>query len=118
MARIQNGVVVNLEFFDSYARETDTLRNVYDLMIEIGDTYADGKFFRNGVEMISHRESIYKMLRDYDSALTNIAAYVSAPVSLSEGESPTIDDRKEAILERVNDMLSALNIMEVTPSEQ
>lgn len=118
MARIQNGVVVNLEFYDDNVNETDKLKNVGELLIEIDDTYADGKFYRNGVEVLTFRNRLKNMLSNYDTALTELASYVSAPVALSEDDTePTLEERKQAILIRLNDMLSALDTLEVTPSE-
>lgn len=118
MARIQNGVVVNLEFYDDNANETDELKNVGELLIEIDDTYSDGKFYRNGVEVLTFRNRLKNMLSNYDTALTELASYVSAPVALSEDDTePTLEERKQAILIRLNDMLSALDTLEVTPSE-
>lgn len=118
MARIQNGVVVNLEFYDDNANETDELKNVGELLIEIDDTYSDGKFYRNGVEVLTFRNRLKNMLSNYDTALTELASYVSAPVALSEDDTePTLEERKQSILIRLNDMLSALDTLEVTPSE-
>ena len=51
MARIKNGVVVNVEWCPDNTAETKSLKDMYDLPVVIGDTWKDGKFYR-GVEEI------------------------------------------------------------------
>lgn len=97
MARLKDGVVVNLEVCSTYARETDELKNTYDLMLDIGDTYTNGRFYRNGVKVMTSRERVRKMISDYDNALAEIAAHVSAPVTASDDES-TVEARKQGII--------------------
>ena len=62
MARLENGVVVNIEWLPDRAVETDTLKNMGDIPAGIGDTYSEGKFYRDGVEVVSR-------LRDMENAL-------------------------------------------------
>ena len=111
VARISNGVVINLEIVTDATKETDCLRNTYDLPLEIGDTYSNGHFYHEGREILTYREQLQKMISDYDSALTEISAYISVPLMLAEGEEFTIEKRKQAILARVADMLDALNAL-------
>ena len=56
MARIENGIVVNVEWCSDVICETDTLKNVEDRPVGIGDTYENGKFYRNGVEVLTPLE--------------------------------------------------------------
>ena len=117
LARIENGVVVNLEWVNDDAVDTDNLKNVYDLQVNIGDTYENDKFYRDGVEVITFRKQIQNMLSEYDATLTEIASYIPAVMSLSNTDSSTIDSRKELILSYLNDMVSALEILEVKSDE-
>lgn len=65
MARIENGIVVNVEWCSDRMAETDTLKNTKDRPVANGDTYAEGKFYRNG-ELILNTE---ERLADAENAL-------------------------------------------------
>lgn len=65
MARIDNGIVVNIEWCSDRMAETDTLKNFEGRSIGIGDTYSDGKFYRDGEEIMSTVEK----LADAENAL-------------------------------------------------
>ena len=117
MARIQNGVVVNLEWVNDTIAETDELKNVNDLQIEIGDAYVDNKFYRNGVEIVTFRHLVRKTLENYEKVLDEIEEILSISSIPSESESPTIDDRKRAIISYLEDMFTAFNTLEITPIE-
>ena len=117
LARIENGVVVNLEWVNDDVVDTDNLKNVYDLVINIGDTYENDKFYRDGVEVITFRKQIQKMLSDYDATLTEIASCIPAVMSISNTDNSTIDSRKELILDYLNDMVAALETLEVESDE-
>ena len=121
MARIQNGVVINLEWVDDKTPASDDLKNVYDLLVEIGDTYENNKFYRDGLEVISFRKEIQNAVAGYDSALSDIEAYVT-PVSTfsfrSTRRNLTIEERKQSIVANITDMLTALETLGVTPDEQ
>lgn len=51
MARIENGVVVNIESWDESKQETSSLKNTGDLRVMTGDTYRNGRFYRDGHEI-------------------------------------------------------------------
>lgn len=65
MARIENGVVVNIEWSSDRRTETDTLKNIEDRPVGIGDTYSEGKFYRNGEVILTTAEK----LADAENAL-------------------------------------------------
>lgn len=65
MARIDNGIVVNVEWCSDRASETDTLKDAGDRFVAIGDTYADGHFYRAGEMIMSTAEK----LADAETAL-------------------------------------------------
>lgn len=56
MARITDGVVTNLEWCSDEVPETAELREYEGYSISIGDTWADGKWWRAGEEVLSDAE--------------------------------------------------------------
>lgn len=72
MARIENGVVINVERWSDRMAETDTLKNTADFPVGIGDTYADGRFYRDGVEILTPLEEAQKQIAEYEAALSEI----------------------------------------------
>lgn len=58
MARIENGSVVNIEWCSDRTEEADTLKNIGDRIVEVGDTYSDGKFYRDGEEIFTTAEKL------------------------------------------------------------
>jgi hypothetical protein len=58
MARIENGVVVNIEWCYDDESATETLQNTDGRIVEIGDTYQDGSFWRNGEKILSEVEEL------------------------------------------------------------
>lgn len=112
MARLKDGIVVNLECFDDSTKESDELRHIHDLHIVVGDKYVNGKFYRDNAEIVPYRKQIRNMVKDYDAALTEIAEYVSAPVVISEGEYLSIKSRKQAILSVISSIKAALETSE------
>lgn len=56
MARIENGVVVNMLWFSDREPQTDTLIAVADRPVGIGDTYDGSDFYRDGERILSAQE--------------------------------------------------------------
>ncbi len=56
MARIEDGTVTNLEWCSDDVPETAELREYDGYSICIGDSYADGKWWRDGEEVLSDAE--------------------------------------------------------------
>ena len=69
MARIENGVVVNVEWLPDRAVETDTLKNMGDVPAGIGDTWEEGKFYREGVPVLTAMEEMQAANQDMETAL-------------------------------------------------
>lgn len=65
MARIDNGVVTNVEWHADSVADSETLIGTRDRSVGIGDNYADGRFYRNGTEILSLSEK----LADAENAL-------------------------------------------------
>lgn len=78
MARIENGVVVNVEWCSDRAVETDVLKEMRDIPAGIGDTYEDGKFYRDGEEVISYLEALQKQNAEYEALIDELYAEVTA----------------------------------------
>lgn len=119
IARIENGIVTNLEWVNDDVVNTDDLKDVYDLQVEIGDIYSDGAFYRNNVQIVPYRQQIRDVLAASEAALVEIETCISitAPASIDNDSPPTIEERKQIIIAHLNDILEALKTMEVEPSE-
>lgn len=72
MALIENGTVTNMLWCSDSKTETDTIINPADRPVGIGDTYSNGKFYRDGVEILTPLEEALKKNTEYESALTEI----------------------------------------------
>lgn len=70
MAVIKDGVVVNTIWCSDASPETDIWKDPKDRPVGIGDTYADGKWYRDGVEIITQLE---QALIDLEAAQNQIA---------------------------------------------
>lgn len=58
MARIENSVVVDVEWCSDRTEESDTLKNIGDRHVVSGDTYKDGYFWRDGEKVLSETEEL------------------------------------------------------------
>lgn len=72
MALIKNGTVINVLWCSDSQPESDTIINPADRPVGIGDTYSNGKFYRNGEEVITPLEEALKKNAEYETALTEI----------------------------------------------
>lgn len=72
MALIENGTVANMLWCSDSEPETDILINPADRPVAIGDTYSDGKFYRDEVEILTPLEEALKKNAEYESALSEI----------------------------------------------
>lgn len=69
MARIENGIVINIEWCSDDVSQTETLINIEDRLVNIGNTYIDGKFYDNDIEVLTEKEILYKQLVEYEEEL-------------------------------------------------
>ena len=72
MARIENGLVTNMLWCSDSEPETESLIDPADRPVGIGDTYSDGKFYRDGVEILTPLEAAQKQNAEYEAALSEI----------------------------------------------
>lgn len=56
MARLEDGVVVNLELCSDSEPETTELREYEGYAIRIGDSWEDGKWMRDGAAVLTEAE--------------------------------------------------------------
>lgn len=72
MALIENGTVANMLWCSDSEPETDILLDPAGRPVAIGDTYSYGKFYRDGVEILTPLEEAQKKNAEYESALSEI----------------------------------------------
>lgn len=106
MAQIQNGVVSHIGRYIGRTPETETLVLVNDPMISVGDTYKDGKFYRDGKLISAPIEALYKELSEYSAAFTEIESALGVTVKVQGTIDTIVNARKQAILSRVDEMLN------------
>ena len=69
MAIIENGVITNFLWCSDSVKETDVQVDTGDRLVELGDIYKDGKFYRNGVEVLTQLEEALKRNAEYRATL-------------------------------------------------
>lgn len=57
MALIDNGIVANILWCSDRTAQTETLIDLEDRPVGIGDTFADGKFYRGGEVVMTPLEA-------------------------------------------------------------
>ena len=72
MALIENGAITNMLWCSDSEPETESLINPADRPVAIGDTYSGGKFYRDGVEILTPLEEALKTNAEYEAALSEI----------------------------------------------
>ena len=72
MALIENGTITNMLWCSGSEPETATLIDPADRPVAIGDTYSGGKFYRDGVEILTPLEAALKKNAEYEAALSEI----------------------------------------------
>ena len=69
-ALITNGVVSNIIWlYDGNAQEFPDAVKLGDMPVGIGDTYTDGKFYRDGAEVLTAAEAAQMEAAQYAAAL-------------------------------------------------
>ena len=116
MARIDNGVVTNIEWCSDKQVDTITLVTVGDRYVSIGDTYVDGEFYRDGAKVLTPIEYDLKILTDYANAIQELEKVLGTN-EIAGTCGTMVDSRKQIILSHINDITEALTLMEVTPNE-
>ncbi len=115
MAVIDGGIVTNMIWCSDMQPETDTWKNPADRPVGIGDTYRGGKWYRDGVEILTPLEEAMAQIVAYEAALSKIetAAAPTTPFYAVPGAS--ISDRANAVVANIHDMKAALALLDVQP---
>ena len=72
-AIVDNGAVTNIiALNDRNTNDFPTAVKLGDRPVGIGDTYADGKFYRDGVEVLTPMEQAQEEIDEYKAALNEL----------------------------------------------
>ena len=72
-ALIENGIVTNIIWmYETNAEEFPNAVKLVERQVEIGDTYEDGKFFREGTEVLTAEEAAVQAAALYAEALETL----------------------------------------------
>lgn len=72
-ALIENGIVTNIIWlYETNAEEFPNAVRLGERQVEIGDTYEDGKFFREGTEVLTAEEAAVQAAALYAEALETL----------------------------------------------
>lgn len=76
MVLLEDNVIVNLLWFSNSEEETDALKEVGDYELRIGDTFEDGKWYRDGSELLTPLEEAELKTAEYYNSLTELVEEV------------------------------------------
>lgn len=68
MAVIMDGIVSNMIWCSDTQPETSALKSPGDRPVGIGDTYVDGRFYRDGAEILTPLEEAERKLAALEAA--------------------------------------------------
>lgn len=80
MAVVNNGVVSNIIWCTDNTPETGTWVNCDNRPVAIGDTYADGKFYRDGTEVLTPLEDAQAQLESLSAQNAELLDAMAAMV--------------------------------------
>ena len=83
-ALIDNGIVSNVIVLnDRNASDFPTAVKLGDRPVAIGDTYTDGKFYRDGVEVLTPMEQAQAEMTEYKAALNELGVETEETINES-----------------------------------
>lgn len=68
MALLENGTVTNMIWCSDDEPETEALIDPGQRPVGIGDTYTDGRFYRDGAEILTPLDAAYARLDELEKA--------------------------------------------------
>ena len=77
MARIENGLVVNIEWCSNKQAQTEALIDLEDRPVAIGDTYDGSDFYRDGEKVLTPLEQAQAEIEDMKTALNELGVNVN-----------------------------------------
>lgn len=72
MAVIDNEVVVNMIWCNDNTPDTETQKDPGDRPVGIGDTYTDGKWYRDGVEILTPLEQAQQNAKNLQDQMAEL----------------------------------------------
>ena len=72
MARIENGLVVNIEWCSDRQAQTESLINLADRPVSIGDVFDGSDFYRDGEKVLTPLEQAQAEIEDMKTALNEL----------------------------------------------
>lgn len=72
MVIIDDGTVTNIIWCSDYTPETGTRKDPGGRAVGIGDTYSDGKWYRDGVEILTPLEQAQKNVETLQTQMTEL----------------------------------------------
>lgn len=66
------GKVIDMRYCSDSAEEDETIKNCQEYNVRIGDTYKDGRFYSDGVLILSDEEKINGLTADRDKCLADM----------------------------------------------
>ena len=78
MARVDNGIVINIQWCSDAAHETDVLKDMGYRPVAIGDTYSEGEFYHDGEKVLTELEYTQAQLAEYESLINELYSEVTA----------------------------------------
>lgn len=80
-ALVENGTVVNIIWLNERNEaEWPNAVRLGERMVEVGDTYTDGKFYRDGVEVLTPLEQAQAEIDAYKAALNELGVETEEPI--------------------------------------
>ena len=80
-ALVENGIVTNIIWLNERNEaEWPNSGRLYDRMEEVGDTYNDGRFYRDGEEVLTPLEQSQIEINAYKAALNELGVETEEPV--------------------------------------
>ncbi len=70
MAVLDGGIIKNMIWCNAESPESDTLKDPGDRPVTIGDSYRDGKFYRDDIEILTPLEEARRELEALKTAYT------------------------------------------------
>ena len=77
MARIENGLVVNIEWCSDRQAQTESLINLADRPVSIGDVFDGSDFYRDGEKVLTPLEQAQAEIEDMKTALNELGVNVN-----------------------------------------
>lgn len=72
MAIISDGIVINIIWCSDYTPEMDTWKDPGDRPVSIGDTYSDGKWYRDGAEILTPLEQAQENVETLQTQMSEL----------------------------------------------